>query len=125
MDYKLKWFILLCGITFSGVIIRLLLKKKISARNSVMWLLSAAAILILSANPGWFDRLAGVLGVSYPPSLLFLFSTLVLLVIVLYQSMQISVLNEKLRQLAQYVALLEPDRDIPGNGAPGENKADS
>lgn len=125
MDYNLKWFILLCGITFSGVIIRLLLKKKISARNSVMWLLSAAAILILSANPGWFDRLAGLLGVSYPPSLLFLFSTLVLLVIVLYQSMQISELNEKLRQLAQYVALLEPDRDIPRNGLSGGNKTES
>ncbi|KRE47918.1 DUF2304 domain-containing protein [Paenibacillus sp. Soil522] len=116
MDYHLKWFILLCGITFSGAIIRLLLRKKISARNSVAWMLSVAVILILSANPGWFDRLARLLGVSYPPSLLFLFSTLVLLVIVLYQSMQISVLNEKLRQLAQHVALLDKERDIPRSG---------
>lgn len=116
MDYHLKWFILLCGITSSGAIIRLLLRKKISARNSVAWMLSVAVILILSANPGWFDRLAGLLGVSYPPSLLFLFSTLVLLVIVLYQSMQISVLNEKLRQLAQHVALLDKERDIPRSG---------
>lgn len=116
MDYNLKWFILLCGITFSGAIIRLLLRKRISSRNSVAWLLSVAVILILSANPGWFDRLAGLLGVSYPPSLLFLFSTLVLLVIVLYQSMQISVLNEKLRQLAQHVALLDKERVILRSG---------
>ncbi|HTG70672.1 MAG TPA: DUF2304 domain-containing protein [Candidatus Udaeobacter sp.] len=116
MDYNLKWFILLCGITFSGAIIRLLLRKRISSRNSVAWLLSVAVILILSANPGWFDRLAGLLGVSYPPSLLFLFSTLVLLVIVLYQSMQISVLNEKLRQLAQHVALLDKERAILRSG---------
>jgi hypothetical protein len=107
MDYVLKWFIFCCGLVFSGAIVRLLLRKKINERNSVVWLLSAAAILVLSANPHWFDELAGLLGVSYPPSLLFLFSTLVLLVIVLYQSMQISVLNEKLRQLAQHVALLE------------------
>lgn len=124
MDYNLKWFILICGITFSCAIIRLLLRKKISARNSVAWLLSAAAILIVSANPGWFDRLAGLLGVSYPPSLLFLFSTLVLLVIVLYQSMQISVLNEKLRQLTQHVALLDPERDLPRSvEAKGRNQA--
>ena len=122
MDSILKWFILLCGITFSGAIVRLLLRKKISERNSVAWLLSAAAILIVSANPGWFDRLARLLGVSYPPSLLFLFSTLVLLVIVLYQSMQISVLNEKLRQLAQHVALLDRESEQMRQGRVGQRE---
>lgn len=125
MDSVLKWFILLCGITFSGAIVRLLLRKKISERNSVVWLLSVAVILVVSANPGWFDRLAKLVGVSYPPSLLFLFSNLVLLVIVLYQSMQISVLNEKLRQLAQHVALLdrEPGSDRRATEAEAESQS--
>jgi len=109
----LQWFVFLSGFLFSAIIVRLLLRKRISERNSVAWLLSVAAILILSANPKWFDRLAKLLGVGYPPSLLFFFSSLVLLVIVLYQSMQISMLNEKLRQLAQHVALLDlkPDEE--------------
>jgi hypothetical protein len=98
-------FILLCGVLFSGMIIRLLLKRRINERNSAIWLLGAIAILVVSANPNWLDLVAGKLGVDYPPSLLFLFSTLVLLIIVLRHSMQISVLNEKLRQLAQHVAL--------------------
>lgn len=101
----LQVFILLCGVVFSGIIIRLLLKQQINERNSVAWLLGAIAILVVSANPDLLDWFAGVLGVEYPPTLLFLFSTLVLLVIVLRQAMQISVLNEKLRQLAQHVAL--------------------
>lgn len=72
-------------------------------------MLGAIAILVVSANPGWLDWAAGKLGVAYPPTLLFLFSTLVLLIIVLRQSMQISVLNEKLRQLAQHVALQDSE----------------
>jgi hypothetical protein len=101
----LSGFIFLCGVLFSGMIIRLLLKRRINERNSAAWLLGAIAILVVSANPGWLDWVAAKLGVYYPPTLLFLFSTLVLLIIVLRHSMQISILNEKLRQVAQHVAL--------------------
>jgi hypothetical protein len=101
----LSGFILLCGVLFSGMIIRLLIKRRINERNSAAWLLGAIAILVVSANPNWLDWVAGKLGVDYPPTLFFLFSTLVLLIIVLRHSMQTSVLNEKLRQLAQHVAL--------------------
>ncbi|MBB3108743.1 hypothetical protein FHS18_000771 [Paenibacillus phyllosphaerae] len=112
MQDVLRWFILLCGIVFSYIIIRLLLKHKINARNSVAWLLSVVAVLLLAAFPGGLDRLANVVGVQYPPTLMFLFSTLVLLLIVLYQSMQISTVNEKIRQLSQHVALHDLDNDL-------------
>ncbi|TYP70099.1 DUF2304 domain-containing protein [Paenibacillus methanolicus] len=101
----LRWFVLLCGLSFSGIIIRLLLRHKISARNSVVWLLSAAIILGLSAYPSWFNHLAWMLGINYPPTLLFLLSTLVLLVMVLHLSIQLSIMNEKIRQMAQHIAI--------------------
>lgn len=126
MDHHavLQIFLLCCGLIFFMLIVRLLLRKKISERNSVTWLLGAAAILIVSANPGWLDRAAKLFGVSYPPSLLFLFSTLVLLVVVLHQSIQISVLNEKLRQLAQHVALLDNRYTESSGTDPGLEKTD-
>ena len=87
------------------VVLNLLLKRKISEWNSISWFTAAVVILIVSANPKLVDWAAKALGISYPPSLLFLFSTLVLLVLVLYQSMQISMLQNKIRQLAQHVAI--------------------
>lgn len=105
MHSLLSTFLLLCGLSFSGIIIRLLLKRRINERNSAAWLLGAIAILIVSANPKMLDWVADKIGVAYPPTLLFLFSTLVLLILALRQSMQISVLNEKIRQLAQHIAL--------------------
>jgi hypothetical protein len=70
-----------------------------------VWLIGLGAILTISANPEWLDRLAYLLEIDYPPSLLFLFSNLILLLLVLYQSVQISLLNEKVRQLTQHISL--------------------
>ena len=105
MSEPLKIFVLLCGLSFAAAVVRLLLKKKISERNSIAWMTSAIVILVLSAFPQMVDQLAEWIHVSYPPSLIFLLSTLVLLLLVLFQSMQISVLNEKIKELAQRVAL--------------------
>ncbi|MFC4103342.1 DUF2304 domain-containing protein [Paenibacillus xanthanilyticus] len=112
----LRWFVLLCGLAFSGLILRLLLRHKISARNSVVWLLSAAIILGLSAYPSWFDHLASLFGIHYPPTLLFLLSTLVLLVIVLHLSIQLSIMNEKIRQLAQHIAIRDVEQEKLARG---------
>jgi hypothetical protein len=105
MSVILKIFLLSCGLVFLFTVINLLIKKKISEWNVIIWLSGAVAILLLSANPEWVDWAAQKLGISYPPSLLFLFSTLVLLVIVLYQSMQISALQSRVRQIVQHVAV--------------------
>lgn len=101
----LKLFVLACGVTFSLTVLYLLIKKKISEWSVITWLTGVVVILLISANPEWVDKLARAVGISYPPSLLFLFSTLILLVLVLYQSIQISSLQNKVRQIAQHVAL--------------------
>ncbi|UOF89039.1 DUF2304 domain-containing protein [Fodinisporobacter ferrooxydans] len=111
MNSVLKVFIFCCGILFSLSIVSLLLKKRINERNSIAWLLAAICILVFAANPEILNELAEKFGISYPPSLLYLFSNMTLLLLVLYQSTQISILNEKLKNLTQYVALLKPARE--------------
>jgi hypothetical protein len=123
MSVTVKLFLLCCGIGFAGFILYLLLKKKINEKHSIIWLGGVTAILVLSANPNWFDALAERLGISYPPSLAFLVSILMLALVVLYQSMQISVLNEKLKELAQHVALEQPIRQEPARSESKEQGA--
>lgn len=105
MSFLLKLLILISGLAFVGVILSLVVKRKISERNSLVWLTGALIILILSIVPNILDRIAGLVGVDYPPALLFLFSTLILFLIILYQSIQISVLGAQLKELAQKMAL--------------------
>jgi hypothetical protein len=116
MGSILKIFILFCGLAFIGVVFYLLMKRKISERNSLFWLLGSIIIFILSAVPEALEIVARSVGVDYPPTLLFLLSILILLLIVLHQSIQISVLNDQLRELTQRVVLNEKTMDNDRNG---------
>jgi hypothetical protein len=107
MSIILKVFLFASGLIFTLIAVGLLLKRRINERHSIVWFFGLISILLISANPEWLDKLASSLGIAYPPSLLFLFSNLVLMLLVLYQSLQISTLNEKLKQLAQHISLLD------------------
>lgn len=102
---------LLVGGGFASIVMYLLAKKKINERNTMLWLAGAIGILLISAFPSLLNWTAQKIGVDYPPALLFLFSAILLLIIVLHQSIQISVLNEKVKQLAQHVALQKVEED--------------
>ncbi len=110
MSY-LNYFLLGCGIIFFVLVILLLLKNQINERYSVVWLAVATGILLISSYPVFIDKVAVWLGIDYPPALLFLFSTLVLLLGNLYQSIQISKLNQKIIDLTQFIALHQKERD--------------
>lgn len=101
----LQIFLVACAILFSIFVIRLLLKNKIGERNSVIWLGGLIVILLISGNPTLFDKVARGLGIHYPPSLLFFLSSIILLTFTLYQTVQITKLSTKIKDISQYIAL--------------------
>lgn len=106
MSFALKITILSLGLLFTITVIFLLVKKRINERNSLPWLAGALIILTLAAIPEILEVGARFTGVHYPPTLLFLLATLVILFILLYQSIQISLLQERCRELAQHLAII-------------------
>ena len=82
-------------------------RNRLNARYSILWLGAGVVLLSLSLYRPLLDWIALGLGVSYPPSLLFLVAFLFLLVIVLHYSLVISSHRDSIRRLAQSVALLE------------------
>jgi len=110
MNNMLQFFLIGCAILFSVFIIRLLVRNKIGERNSVIWLGGLFVVFFLSSNPTLFDEPARWLGIEYPPSLLFFLSSLILLTFNLYQTVQITKLSTKIKDISQYLALI-PDGD--------------
>jgi hypothetical protein len=102
----LQIFLIGCAILFSVFIIRLLMKNKIGERNSVIWLGGLFVVFLLSSNPTLFDEPARWLGIEYPPTLLFFLSSLTLLTYTLYQTVQITKLSSKIKDISQYLALV-------------------
>jgi hypothetical protein len=105
MNDTLRIIILCIGLSLCIWVITLLARKKINERNTIVWISGVIAVFILSINPQWLDVVANWAGVSYGPSLLFLCSFIVLLIITLYQSIQISHLYAKIKEITQAIAL--------------------
>jgi hypothetical protein len=91
------------------VVVELIRQGRLKERYSLLWLLAGGVLLVLSSSRGLLELVSRLLGIYYPPSLLFLLAFLFLLLITLHFSVVISGLTEKNRQLAQEIALLRQE----------------
>ena len=82
-------------------------RSSLNARYAILWLGASAALLLFSLYRPLLHWVAEILGIAYPPSLLFGLAFLFLLLIMLHYSLVISSHRDSIRRLAQSVALLE------------------
>lgn len=102
-----------------SVVIDFVRRGLLKEKYSVLWLALCVAVMALAVKREILDIVAIKLGVSYPPSLLFLVAFLFILLILLHFSVVISILHEKNKVLAQEIALL---RHLVKQGHDGEQK---
>lgn len=89
----------------------LLRRGALREKYAVLWLFVSGAALFFAVVPGALDWLARIIGVAQPVNLLF-FVTVVLLVLVSVQlSYELSRHEMRIRRLAEEVALLHKDLD--------------
>ncbi len=92
-------------------VVELIRRGRLKERYSLLWLFSGIVMLALSLSRGLLESIASMVGIFYPPSLLFLIAFIFLLLITLHFSVIISGLSERNRQLAQEIALLRMQVD--------------
>lgn len=103
---KNSYFIVLSIICMLYIVIDVR-NKKLSIKESFWWIMASIAMLLLSIFPYSIDWLAGKLGISYPPSLLFVLCIIFLLFINFRNSKKIALQQEKIIELAQQLAILK------------------
>ena len=89
------------------LIVQLIRTRRLREEYALIWLAAGLTIFVLSVFGGLVNWLAGLLRVRYPPTLILVAGLLFALMILLLQSVAISTQADRLRDLAQYVALLE------------------
>ena len=104
----------------------LMRSRRIREKYAATWITLAIAVVIVGAFPGLLGRIAQALGVQTPINLLFLVSGLVLLVVSVQFSVEVSRLEEETRTLAEEIALLRVDleRGLRDRGTPPDDDAD-
>ncbi len=100
------YFIILSVIVILYVI-NIVRKKKFSIKESFWWIVASIIMLLLSIFPYSIDYFAKKLGVSYPPSLLFVLCIIFLLFINFRDSKRISELQTKVVELGQELAIIK------------------
>lgn len=101
---------LLLGLGLATAIFFLIRLDHLRLGHGAFWLLVAAAAAVLGAWPGLIDRLAALIGISYPPALLLLAAVMVLFIKSLQSDIELTRAERRLRRLNQRLALYEAER---------------
>ncbi|MGZ4256151.1 MAG: DUF2304 domain-containing protein [Gaiellaceae bacterium] len=89
------------------VILELIRSRRLQERYALLWLLTGIVILVFAVWRGLLSRVSDLVGISYPPSALFIMAAFFVLLVLLHYSTVISKLSDQNRILAQRLGLLE------------------
>jgi hypothetical protein len=119
-DYH--FVVLLMGIGLAIGILYLVRRDHLYIRQGVFWIAIAFFSLAFALWPFLIDKVGSVLGIAYPPTLLFLGAIIVLIMKALLGDIALTKLQRDLRRLNQRIALLEAEERIAEEPVP-ERKA--
>lgn len=115
-NYLLEILALSMGLLLMTFVIGAMRRSSLNPRYAILWLGAGFVLIALSIYRPLLDYVAEAIGISYPPSLLFLVAFVFLLFIVLHYSLVLSSHRDSIRRLTQTVAMLEQelnDRKAP------------
>lgn len=97
---------LIGGLISVTLMFELLRRRQLKEKYAVLWMLVGIAMLVLAAWPPLLNALASATGVKSGPNLLLFVGTLVLIVVCVHLSWEVSRLEDKTRALAEEIGLL-------------------
>ena len=89
------------------IVFEMIRRRRLQERYAILWLLTAIVLLVLSLWQGAIQYLAEIVGVAYPPALLFAVALIFFVIVLLHYSTVLSRLARDNLALAQSIALLE------------------
>lgn len=89
------------------VIVQLIRKHKLREEYALIWLAASLGIFFFSVFGGFARLLASLFAVSYTPTLFLVLGLLFALVVLVSQTVALSTQSNRVRDLAQHIALLE------------------
>ena len=98
---------IIISLTLLVVIVQLIRKHKLREEYALIWLAAGLGIFFFSIFGGFATMLASLFAVSYTPTLFLVLGLLFALVVLVFQTVALSTHSNRVRDLAQHIALLE------------------
>ncbi len=100
-------FYIIIGLLLLFYILTKVKKKHFAEKESLIWLFSGFSVALLAVFPQLLGLVSGFLGVAYAPTALFLMTFFAIVIILIRKEEQITIINDKIKELAQRNAILE------------------
>ena len=97
------------GLIVAGLILLLVRKDRLHVHHGLGWIVVAVSFALLGLYPQWIDRIAHVLGISYPPILAVTVGIALLVLKILLMDIERSRMEMRNQRLVQRLAMLESD----------------
>jgi hypothetical protein len=98
-------FIDLLGLVIIGLIINLVRTHKLNVGYAVVWLLALIGLMITISFPPLLEFITRSVGAIYPASALSLLAFVFIFLVLIFFSIQISMISFRQNELIQYIAL--------------------
>lgn len=92
-------------------IFRLIVKGRLREEYSIVWILCTIILVVFSIWRKGLEQISLLLGVYYPPSLIFLAAIFAIIIFLVHLSVVNSKLQNQIKNLAQEVAFLKQQLD--------------
>lgn len=99
-------FALVASVGALVLVLEMVRRQTLREEYSLLWLGTAFVMIIVSTWRDLLHGLSDLVGIAYPPNLLFLLASLFTLLLLLYFSTVITRLTQENKKIAQEVALL-------------------
>ena len=97
------------AILFMLTIFRLIIRGRLREEYSIIWILSTFVLILFSVWRHGLEQISALLGVFYPPSLVFLAALFAILVFLVHLSVVISRLQNQIKDLTHELAYMRQE----------------
>ena len=103
---------LLTSLMVTGFVVEQVRRRRLAVEYSLIWIVAGLGMIFFSLWRNGIEYLAGLMGIYYAPSALFVIFGVLVFVLCIHFSLAISKLSSNNRALIQRIALLEDDIKI-------------
>lgn len=114
MNIRIQIIIAVGVLVALSVIINMIRRKNIELRYALVWLLVGIGVLVLDCFPNLMEWISAQLGIASPVNMLFFCGFCFSLVIIFILTTAISRLSNRIKQLAQEIALYKAENSKKG-----------
>lgn len=106
MNIKIQIIVGVVVLTALSIIVNMIRKKELELQYALSWLFVGVGILVLDCFPQLLTWISNVMGIANPTNTLFFLGFCFSLIIIFILTVTISRMSNKIKNLAQEIALL-------------------